>query len=147
MRVRRTYLYAALAVVAAVAYGVGDGAYWVTDAVVLAVVAVAVAILCFAERNVDRLFDVLNFGLARANTLRGAKTAVAEPTQRERMPRSRIAHYVAVSRLKSTAAIAKQSDTPFERALLSQPEWRTLSGGNLEEITKRGTDTSAKSAR
>ena len=149
MRVRRNYLYAALAVAAAVAYGVGDGAYWVTDSVVLAVVAVAVAILCFAERSVDRLFEILNFGLGvgRVNRVQGAKTAAANPTQRERMPRSRIAHYVTVSRFKSTAAIAKQSDTPFERALLSQPEWWTLSGASLEEITRKATDTSAKSTQ
>ena len=146
MKVPRTYLYAALAVVAAAAYGVWDGAYWVTDALVLAVVAVAVVILCFAERNVEHLLDMLSFRHEYTFVLQGAKTAVTQRDQRERMPRSRITHYVMVSRVKSTAVIANQSDTPFERALLSRPEWRTLSTGSLNEITMKTTDTSAKEA-
>jgi hypothetical protein len=147
LKARRNYLYAVLAVAAAVVYGVAEGAYWVTDVVVLAVVAVAVGILCLAKRRVDPVVEILTFGVSAHYGARGAKTAAAELNQRERIPRSRIAHYVALSRIKSTAAIAKQFDTPFERALLSQPEWRTLSGGGLEEITRKATDASAESTQ
>jgi hypothetical protein len=143
LRVGRAYLSVALAVAVAVAYGVWVGPYWEADAAVLAVLAFGVAFLCFAERSVDRLFDVLTFGLTRANKLRATRTRVAEPTHREHIPRSRIAHYVTVSRIKSTAFIARESDSSFERALLSRREWRTLSGGGLEEITRKVTDASA----
>jgi hypothetical protein len=145
--VGRARLLAALTVGVAVLYGVEVGSYWLTDAVVFAVVAVAVAFLCFAERGVDSLLDVLGFGLARASRGRVAKTRGTEGDQTEHLPRSRIAHYVIVSRIKSTSDIAKRSDTPFERALLSEPGWRTLSGRSLDEIAKKIPKPSAKSAQ
>ena len=150
MRARRAYLYTALAVATVVAYGVGVGQYWVADAAVLAVAASAVAFLSFTERGVDQLFDFLAFGpfggrLAKGN--RPGTSLWVSQLRRELMPRSRIAHYVTVSRIQFTASIAKVSDSQFERALLSQPEWRTLSGESLKEITRKAPDASVKSAQ
>ncbi|MGP8124391.1 MAG: hypothetical protein ACLQEQ_00765 [Nitrososphaerales archaeon] len=149
MSPRRAYVYAALGVAAAVAYGVGVGPYWEADAFVFAVTASVVAFFSFTERGMDQLLSLMTFLMGRASRLRGAKTAVIEGDRRERMPvpRSRIAHYVTVSRIKSTTSIARESDSPFERALLIQPGWRRLSASGLEEVTKMVPDASAKSAQ
>ncbi len=125
MRVSRARLYAALAVAMAVAYGVGVGPYWVADAVVFTTVVGVVAWFSFR---------------------RGPKTTGTEPDEREQVPRSRITHYVIVSWMKSTAVIAKESNIPFERALLNEPGWRTLSGESLEEISRKAPDPSAERA-
>lgn len=151
MRFGRPHLYATLAVAAAVAYGIGVGPYWLTDMVVFAVVAGVVAFLCFAMRaKTESIYTMLRMG-----TTVGRQYA-REPDQREhvhdpleRVPRSRIAHYVTVSRTKSkglTAWLGRESESPFERALLSNPRWRTLSGESLEEISKEIPDVSTKSA-
>ena len=150
MKVGRARLYAVLVIAMAVAYGVGVGPYWLADAVVFAIVAGAVASFCFGERNVESLFAFLGFGLSRTYRQQGAKRTVIEPDQREHVPRSRIAHYVIVSRIRSTTLTAwlrRGSDSPFERALFSEPGWRRLSGESLEEITRKAPDAPVKSAQ
>ena len=149
MRVRRAYLYAALATALAVAYGVWVGPYWEVDALVFAATASAVAFFSFTERGMEQLLSVLTFLMGGASRRRRVNAAVIKPERSERMPmpRSRIAHYVTVSKIKSTVSIARRSDSPFERVLLSRQEWRMLSGGSLEEIAKGVVpDASAKEA-
>jgi hypothetical protein len=137
-----------LAVAVAVAYGVEVGPYWVTDMLVFAVLAGAVAYFCFVR-------GAKTTSLASRNRLSRLESSldwrqVTEPDQRDHVSRSRIAHYVIVSRIKSTAFTAwlrRVSDSPFERALLGEPRWRTFSGESLEEITRKTPDASAKSAQ
>ena len=137
MRIGRNFLYAVLAVAGSLTYALLLGSYWLTDALVFALVAALVASLCFAEKSADSLFDLLGFSLARTSRYRGTKTAHAELDQRERIPRSRIAHYVMVSRIKSTAALASISDSPFERAVLCNPAWQTLPAERLDEVARK----------
>lgn len=159
--VGRTHIYTVLAVAVAVAYGVGVGEYWVTDMMVFAVVASAVAWFCFARgaktKDIEAGYRAL--GVSGKQIYRPAEPhsayghawgVVTEPDQREQVSRSRIAHYVVVSRIKSTTLTAwlrRESDSPFERALFSEPEWRTLSGESLEEISRKALDAPAKSAQ
>ncbi|MGD0319160.1 MAG: hypothetical protein ABSB56_05655 [Nitrososphaerales archaeon] len=134
----RVYVYAALAVAVAVTYGVWVGPYWVTDEQVFLVVACVVAFICFT-RGPKTEVSLHKWGM-RVGT-------GSELEHREPAPRSRIAHYAFFSRTKSTASIAwlrRESDSPFERALFSEPGWRTLSGESLEEISKKVTDAAVK---
>ena len=147
MRASRSYLYAAIAVALAVAYGVWVGSYWVTDADVFALLAGVVAYFSLAEQGMRQLAAVSEFFFARTYRQQGTNAAVTEPHERERLPRSRIAHYVNISRIRSTIFAARDSDSPFERALLSEPDWRTLSGESLEEISRKVPDASAKNAQ
>ena len=155
MRVGRAHLYAALVTAAVVAYAVGVGSYWLADMVVLAAVAIAVAWFCLARgaktEGIEQAYQILGPGMPRlgyrsgleVNRLVEGNGAVTEPEQRERVPRSRIAHYVIVSRIRSktfTAWLRQESDSPFERALLREPGWRTLSGEGLKEISRKTPD-------
>jgi hypothetical protein len=147
VRRRRVYLYGALAVAAALGYGIWVGPDWMTDAVVLAVAAIAVTRASSIEGDADSLLRILTFGLTKGYRPRGAGTEATEHGQKERMLRSRIVHYVTLSRIKSTASIARESDSPFERALLSEPRWKALSREGLLEIIRKAPDASAKSAQ
>jgi len=133
---------AALAFAAVVAYSIWFGAYWLTDVAVLSIVAFVVAFMSLAEGGTDRLLDILGFSLGRARRRRGTKTTSIQHDQKEQIPRSRITHYVVVSRIKSTLEIAKRSDNPFERVLFSRPEWRTLNESKLREIARNATSAS-----
>ena len=112
----RGYIYAGSLVAAAVAYSIWGGRLWMTDAGVLAAVAAG----------------VVYFGLVR-----GPRTAITEPEPREQMPRSRIAHYVLVCRIKKTKLSHDRSDSPFEDALFSDPGWRGLSEDALRDVASR----------
>jgi hypothetical protein len=154
VRVGRTFLYATLAVAVAVAYGVGVGPYWLTDMVVLSVVASVVAYFCFARgakaKSIEHGYRAQGGVGKPVDRHVRIDDTVAEPDKREHVFRSRIAHYVIVSRIKSTASAAwlrRESDSPFERALLSESGWWKLSEESLEEITKKAFDASAKSAQ
>ena len=148
MRARRSITYAALTIAVAVAYGVWIGANWLVDAVVFTFAASAVAYLSLTERDVNQLLNILRFGLGvgRVRTSRPSASLGLPQYQRELLPRSRIAHYVTVSQIRSTASIARESDSPFERELLSQPGWRELSAADLEEVVMMAPEASAKGA-
>lgn len=150
MKVGRARLYALLAIAVAVTYGVGVGRYWLTDAAVLVVLGGAVASFCLAGINMESLYAFLGFGLSRMYRRQGATRRVVEPDKREHIPRSRIEHYVSVSRIRSatlTAWLRRESDSPFERALFSEPGWQRLSGESLEEITRKAPAAPAKSTQ
>lgn len=141
MRVGRAHSYAVLAIAVAVIYGVWVGPYWVTDEEVFLVLACAVAFICFTRGpKTEVTFHKWGMRLGTGTELE----------RREPAPRSRIAHYALFSRTKSTASTAwlrRESDSPFERALLSEPGWRTLSGESLEEISRKVTEAAARSTQ
>jgi hypothetical protein len=112
---------------------------------VFAALAGVVAFLCYAGRTkIDSILEIL-----RITTPIG-RQYVGKPDQRgqaperiERVPRSRIARYVAISRAKSTKLtdwLRRESNSPFERALFSDPAWRTLSKESLEDVSRRATE-------
>jgi len=146
MRARKSLAFAAIAIAMAVAYGIWVGVFWVADAVIFTVAASAVAYLSFTERDANQLLNLLRFGLGlgRGRANRQSTSLWLAEYRREIIPRSRIAHYVTVSKIRSTASIAKASDSPFEREILSQPGWRTLSEASLEEVAKRAPHDSAQ---
>ena len=152
MRVGRAFLYTVLAVAAAVAYGVGVGPYWVIDLAVFAVVAGAVGFFSFARRaKTESMYWMLRMGTKLGRQYaEEADHRARTLDQIEHVTRSRIAHYITVSRTKSTrltAWLRRESDSPFERTLFSEPKWRTLSGEKLEEVSRKALDAPAKSAR
>lgn len=116
MGISKTLPYALLAILAALAYGIRVGPYWVTNADLLAVIAGVVAWFSFR---------------------RGHRAGLSEAEASVQVPRSRITHYVNVSRIKSPAYTAKESNSPFERALLSEPGWRKFPAEKLAEITQK----------
>jgi hypothetical protein len=150
VRVGKASLYAVLAVAAAVAYGAGVGPYWVIDLVVFAVVAAAVGFFCFARKSdTESIFRILLMGTIIGKRYAEVDQGAHPPDQVERVARSRIAHYATVYRTKSerlTAWLRRQSDSPFERALFSEPGWQTLSEERLEEISKMAQDAADKNA-
>jgi len=153
VRVDRSRLYAVLAVTMAVAYGLGVGSYWGADVVVFTLMASLAAWFCFKvgkKEGIEQGDRTPGAGGKQVGRPVEGTGVVSEPDQSEHMPRSRIVHYVAVSRTKSkalTAWLCRESDIPFERALLSEPRWQTLSGESLEEITRKIPDASTKSSQ
>jgi hypothetical protein len=154
VRFSKIYLYAVLAVAGAVAYGVGEGQYWVTDLEVFAVVVGAVAYLCFARggrtKDTEPYYRALGVGAKDVYRPAELRSVVTEPDQREHLPRSRMAHYVIVSRTKSrtlTDWLRLESDSSFERTLFGEPGWRTLSGEDLEEIARKASNASTEGAQ
>ena len=113
MRLRIGYLYGLLAAVSAVAFGAIIGPYWVDDAIIIA--AIVVAVTAYSFWNLD--------------------TASSEnPEGREYLPRSRIAHYALLSRIRMNSPATWGPSDPFERALLQNENWRTLSEEELREV-------------
>ena len=136
MRSRADLVYLALATATAVAFGVVVGSYWAADAVVLAVVSFVVISVCSGSAT---LLGVLTFLFQRTPTRRPPSVGApaADPGQRAYVPRSRIAHYVVVSRIKSAVSAIQVSDNFFERELVSKPSWRTMSSEELRRMFGR----------
>ena len=118
MKFGRTQTYAALVAAVVIAYSLVAGWYWTGDAIALAVLAGLVA-----WRTIPKMI--------------GPGPERVKPW--ENYPRSKIAHYVYVSRIRSTEAIAKRSENPFERALLNDPGWRGLSADDLRRKVLEAT--------
>lgn len=102
-----------MAAALAVAFAVAVGRYWVDDAMVLA----AVEVLVVVE------------GIKRVSP-----TPAAEPPRGSAYPRSRIAHYVLLSRIKFDPVKAMRSPSPFERALLGEEGWQGLKADQLKTM-------------
>jgi len=116
--VSKSTLYAAISVATALIYGLEVGPYWVTDAIFFAMLALAVAYFSF-KRKVEWPMN----------------NEAQSFEKREYRPRSRIAHYVSISRAKFGSYAPHESLTGFERSLLSEPGWQKVSGERLEEIS------------
>ena len=132
MKVTKSTLYVLFAIGGAVYYGLVVGPYWVDDAIVFAALASLV---------------IWSFFSLKVNFRSKVQITVTEPRQREYIPRSRIAHYVSVSRIHFLGYLARESESPFERALLSEPEWQKLSGERLQEVSRKVIDASGNSAQ
>lgn len=137
MKVSRTYVYALIVTVLAVTYGVLLGPLWVTDAFVLGFLAVGVMWFSLSrkDRGNPRQWELKKWPAS-------ATVMDPEPEEKKQVPRSRIAHYVFVSGIKSTASVAK-SYGAFERTLLSDPKWQKLSGESLNGIIGKARDEAA----
>ncbi len=120
MKFGKTEASATLAVAVVLTYSLGVGWYWTGDAIVLAILTALVT-----WRIIPKMAS--------------PTTGPLQVRRFEQYPRSKISHYVSVSRIKSTASIAKRSDNPFERTLLSDPRWRGLSDDDLRRKVLEST--------
>jgi len=143
VRFPRSYTFGALAVVGALAYAVEIGPFWLTDAFALALAACAVGYFAAlgppAIGDLETATTMLYYMIGQSQGNRNYmmlrhKDAAPERDQAPGLRRSRIAHYVIVSKSMSTAYFARQSDSPFERALLSHQGWRTITDDGLEAV-------------
>jgi len=143
VRLANSHAYLVLAVAGSIAFAAVVGEYWLTDAMVLGVLAVGVAYFCFVspttQEDTDKVRTLLTPGPSSMMPLqrrRGKTKAVPASKGPAHIRGSRIAHYFVVSRLKSTERVADTTDSPFEQALLRHPGWRSLSGMELEDFVK-----------
>jgi hypothetical protein len=116
MRFRVSYLYCMLAIAFAVAVGVRIGPYWIDDALTLAAVACAITAFYLTKSE---------------------ETRSANPETGNRMPRSRILHFVLLSRIRTSASMVRESSDPFRHALLNEKDWQTLSTEELKRLGRR----------
>ena len=122
MKVGRFAFYLVLAFTLVLAYSLWVGPLWAVDAVVFTVLALAIGYFSFKDKADTTMVDV------------GLQERLGSA------PRSRIAHYARLARIKSTDYAAQESHSSFERALLGQSEWKVLSEERLTEIAHRPPD-------
>ena len=114
MRLSQGDLYSILAIAVAVAYGAVVGPYWTDDAVFLAVAGLAVVRVYL--KKVD------------------SWTLQVDPPSGNPPPRSRIAHFVLISRMNPKMKSSASLD-PFERALFGRENWQALSTEDLRRVS------------
>ncbi len=140
---RRKYTLAGLVATAAAAYAYFLGTYWVTDLALLAALGGVVMYFgwlgALSEDDVATAARMVvyltGFGVSRVMMIATRRSKGGEERGRAtRVRRSRIAHYVAVSRMKSTSFLSRESESPFERALLRTPGWKKLTAEGLAEV-------------
>jgi hypothetical protein len=137
MRPRTEYLYAALAIAVVVAYGLRVGPYWVDDALALAFLAL-LAIAVYLTRGKGAGAFTPWWGPASKQRLLKptGRTPTADPDQTKYIPRSKIAHFVLLSRINPKSPTAWDSYNAFERKLLGQKGWQKLSADELKAIVE-----------
>lgn len=137
MPLRMGYLYAALAVVFAVAFGLGVGAFWVDDAIALAMMIFVVIMICLsAGPGMKRLTSWWAPTPKEGQPGQASRAASPEADYRKYIPRSKIAHFVLLSRIRFTSATTWDSYNTFERKLLSRKGWQGLSADELKALTE-----------
>ena len=137
MRPRIGYLYSALAVIFAVAFGLGVGDYWVDDSIALAIMILAVIVLCLSTGKEMKSLTTWWAPTPKEDKL--AKASQAVPTEvdfRKYVPRSRIAHFVLLSRIRFNPAMTWGAYNDFERRLLSRKGWQGLSADELAALAE-----------
>jgi len=102
---------------AAVLVGVLAGFSWVLQAVVL---------------------TVLTSALAADSIRRAERGSLVE--DEEPLPRSRVAHYAQIARVKDSARLVQTAINPFERLLLGSPSWPGMSPEQLAALRRRVTE-------
>ena len=133
---RIAYLYSAVAIVFAVAFGVGVGPYWADDAIALAAMALAAIMLSL---NSGQAMKVLAFWWAPASRViksRPVSRAPASQMSYNSVPRSEIVHFVILSRIEFKSAAALDSYNTFERALLCKKGWQEITADELKTLAE-----------
>jgi len=137
MRPSAGYLYSALAIVFAVAFGLGVGPYWVDDAIVLALLALGVLSFCLREtEGMKSLVSLWSPASAGNQPRDGNQARFTGIHYAEYVPRSKIARFVTLSRIAHRSPSAWDSHDPFERELLSHSGWQELSADELNAIVQ-----------
>jgi hypothetical protein len=137
---RTAYLYSALAVAFAVAFGLGIGPYWVDDAVALAMMAFVVVLVCLRVGQHIVTPTSLPAPMSTSSQMPFKATnqaSASEQGHREYVPRSKIAHFVLLSRIRFKSSTALDSYNAYERKLLSRPDWQGLSVDELRELAQQ----------
>jgi len=108
--IRLRYAYWAIATIAAVLAVVGFD-YWVLQAALLTFLALALSV----------------------DSVRRAQGEVL-PQNEEPILRSRVTHFVKVSKIKDSGRLIRNATNPFEHALLGTQRWPGLSEADLKKL-------------
>ena len=121
-------------IVLVLTFGLTVGPYWIDDAIVLALLAFAVVVFCLRE-GVSALWSWF-FPSPRERQTRYASYGkdIPDMRYREYAPRSRVARYVALSRIDSIPSTTLESYEEFERALLGRKGWQNLTEDQLRDV-------------
>jgi hypothetical protein len=139
MNHRTAYLYSALAILSAMAFGLVVGPYWVDDAMAIPILSVVTIIVCMGQGQGMKAFTRWWAPTPRDMQLTRASHARAPAIDfgyKRYIPRSKIAHFALLSQLPFRSASAWDSYSPFERKLLSRREWQKLSTDELKAISE-----------
>jgi len=137
---KTTYLYSVLAVAFAVAFGLSIGPYWVDDALALAVMALVVVLVSLrADRIIVTPAPLPTPKMRSTQIPPKATNQTPASGQRygEYVPRSKIAHFVLLSRIRFKSTMVFASYNAFERTLLSRPGWQGLSVDELRRLAQQ----------
>ncbi|HME18276.1 MAG TPA: hypothetical protein VKF15_00880 [Nitrososphaerales archaeon] len=133
---RTDYVYAALAIAFAVAFGLGVGPYWVDDAVALAFMALLVIIVYLSQGEGTNAFAAWWAPASKESQLRPTGRIPAPNLDYKYIPRSRIAHFVLLSRISPKSPTGWDSYNTFEQNLLNRQGWQKLSADELRAIVE-----------
>lgn len=135
MPTKTDYLYLVLVAALAVTFGICVGPYWTVDACVLALVSCVVVYVGIRVSGSSVEHEGFFFPLFRF-TKKSSSDSVPSVDSgiRDYIPRSRIAHYARISRMRSDDLAARVANNPFEQALLREQDWRTLSAEELKKV-------------
>jgi hypothetical protein len=118
---KRTYVYAAAAVVLAGLAWLLVSPYGVLQAIMLSILLLAIAADALSKTEREPYLEPYPSSL-----------------------RSRIAHYSRIARVTDSADLRRTAANPFELALLNRPDWSDLSEGDLRELgvkVRNGADS------
>ena len=137
MRLRVAYLYSAFAVAFAVTFGVAIGPYWVDDAVGLAAIAfVALMVALSAGQGMKTLTSWWAPASRESQLSPTNQPTTTTAGGRRYVPRSKIAHFVLLSRIRFRTPVSWDSYNAFERALLSRGGWQNLTAEELKVLVE-----------
>jgi len=135
MRLRAAHLYSALAVAFALAFGIEVGAYWVDDALGLAAFAFITIMICVSTGKGMQSLTSWWAPKTKENQNESADR-LQEADYRRYIPRSKIAHFVLLSRIRFRSMPAWDTYNQFERRLLKREGWQSLSPDDLKALAE-----------
>lgn len=133
---RTAYFYAAIAIAFAVAFGLSVGPYWVDDAITLAIMVFLAIMVCLSSGQAMKILT--SWWVPAPRIIRSGPVSRAPilETGYRHVPRSKIAHFVTLSRIEFKSATALDSYNTFERALLGKKGWQEIPADELKALAE-----------
>jgi len=133
---RTKYLYSTVAIAFALAFGLGVGAYWVDDAIALAIMVLIAIMMCLSSGQAMKILTSWWAPASKITRVGPAKWASASDMGYKPVPRSKIAHFVVLSQIEFKSTTALDSYNAFERALLGKKGWQELTTDELKGLAE-----------
>jgi hypothetical protein len=137
MRPRTNYVYSVLAIAFAVAFGLAVGPFWVDDAMALALMVLFVISYYLSQTQEIKALMTWWSPMTKDTHSEPARRSPLDGSDRRTYtPRSKIARFVLLSKIRFTAPSTLDSYNSFERALLRRSDWRSLSDEELKAMVE-----------